>query len=245
MPRTLMSRMSAKVIFCGRLVIAHASVSVLKQNPGTEMGKLVLTMALFLFGATAICIAQQEEAPIWREARPGASAFLKDSAICDTERHFLDWQFSRSQVGCHPSQAGTRATIEAIFDEPLFYYVRINISSQKLVAYTLLTNLQPAIPPGTILRGVASDPKDEISGCGKLFPKAKVPEIGTPAAKENQDLSDAFLAKVIEHDRSHKGEFPLHITVTGGEFDGQTGWADDGCFNDTQGADVLLFEVPR
>ena len=209
------------------------------------MGKLVLTTALFLFGATATCIAQQEQAPIWRQARPGASAFLRGNAICDTEGHLLDWESARSEVGCHPSEAGMRATIEVIFDTPLFYSVGIYIWSQKLAAYTLLTNLQPVIPEGTILRGVVSDPKDEISGCGRLFPKAKVPEIGTPAAKENLNPGGAFLAKVIEHDRSHQDEFPLHITIVDGEFDGQTGWADDGCFNDTQGADASLFEVPR
>jgi hypothetical protein len=208
-----------------------------------EIGKLVLTTALFLFGATATCIAQQEEAPIWRQARPGASAFLRENAICDTEGHLLGWESARSQVGCHPSQSGMRATIEAIFDTPLFYYVRINISSQKLVAYTLLTNLQPIIPPGKILLGVASDDPD--SSCGKLFPRAKAPEIRSPAAKENLNLGGAFLAKVIEHDRSHQDDFPLHITIVDGEFDGRTGWADDGCFNDTQGADATLFDVPR
>jgi hypothetical protein len=210
-----------------------------------EMGRLVLTTTLSLFCATAIGIAQPE-APIWRQARLGASAFLRDNAICDTERHLLDWEASRSQAGCHPSQAGTRATIEAVFDAPLFFYVRIHISSQNLVAYTLLTNLQPVIPPGTILRGIASDDsEDEVSPCGKLFPKAKVPEIRSPAAKESLDLGGAFSAKVIEHDRSHQNEFPLHITVTDGKFGGQTGWADDGCFDDTQGADVSLFEVHR
>jgi hypothetical protein len=118
------------------------------------------------------------------------------------------------------------------------------------VAYTHLTNLQPVIPAGTILRSVAPDPyptpkESEVSSCGKLYPRGKIPTIGTPAAKENLNIRETFLAKVIEHDRSHQDEFELRITIVGGPFEGQTGWVDDGCFNDEQGADASLFEVPR
>jgi len=198
-------------------------------------GRLLRVVAIGTVAAiialVSLAVGGEEDVPAWKKPAPGTRAFLGDdgggvdtATVCSTVDEYRSWLDDEHPRGCKSFQHGLPVVIETvIFDpakdtEPIGYnnlrvpvvvglpIVKVRIPTTRFTGYLRLDELQPVIPPGTVIQF-------KVSGTNtlKLFPNGNTQDHAI-------ELGDHVTVKVITYEPS------LHVTIIDGEHAGQSGW---------------------
>ena len=203
--------------------LALAAPLMLPLSAGVAAGSTAFVMAL----ASA---ALGAEIPAWHKAAPGTEAFLGDdgggsdtATVCDTVDHYRAWINDEDHPGwlnvgawtlrhnrsghlrCGSRQRGTRDEFLELGTPIAKIKILTEGSAEKVIGYTAVHELHPAIPQGTLVSRMGDDTL-------RLY---------DPNAKQAVNIQGPFTARLVKYDPTDDTEL---ITIVSGKDVGKSGW---------------------